>query len=717
MFDFTLIEHFAPLFTAQIIILLAVITVLLIYRNRMQAATVYLVLYSTSLLIGLWVFQGQAGSQNITIASLGLFLSILLFHSIQKIFGRIQPVYILLDVSVIGISVFGATTQQVMFASLMYTVFAINLLRLALTKADQYHHRNRMYYWLPVVIGQVVVDLLFIDNPTAIFFFPRIGILIYILSISIAKNLPDIKFILQKTLQKSILIAFVFSYIISVGIGLAFLNETAQRTLFFAAAIILLTFTFQFFSERLDRVTKTVFRMVKMDTQGLISDFDHRLRKTSNLSSVVETIDQFIIEKLGADHSKLILVDPLKETTGEDGFFLQEYRTFATENEAASLYLVKIDQLVNVFSVQQDPVLAYDLDFSSDFENVAPSVKHWFASLGAELFIPVFEKQNWIGLLAIGLRKKNRYDPIEIAFLKSVAIQAGATLENARLIEKLTVTNDELKQSIATLENISRDLSNLETIKSNFISIASHELRTPLTVTRGYVEMLMDDETLPATQKDLLKGIYKGVLKQEEILDSLFELAKLDSSSEQLRSEEISMNDLVKEVAQKMMKVINQRQQVLMIDLPDLPKMMGDKGSIRRLFLNILQNAVKFTPDHGKITITGFAVKESTSDEAGVEMIVRDTGVGISKDLQEVIFTRFYQPGEKVDTLSSSKFKFKGSGLGLGLALSRAIVKAHGGRIWVDSTGYDERGCPGSEFHFFFPFKPQNIFPEIKKDH
>ena len=84
----------------------------------------------------------------------------------------------------------------------------------------------------------------------------------------------------------------------------------------------------------------------------------------------------------------------------------------------------------------------------------------------------------------------------------------------------------------------------------------------------------------------------------------------------------------------------------------------------------------------------------------------------ISKDLQEMIFTRFYQPGEKVDNLSSSKFRFKGSGLGLGLALSRAIVKAHGGRIWAVSDGYDEAKLPGTSFHLFFPFQRQNMYPE-----
>ncbi len=87
--------------------------------------------------------------------------------------------------------------------------------------------------------------------------------------------------------------------------------------------------------------------------------------------------------------------------------------------------------------------------------------------------------------------------------------------------------------------------------------------------------------------------------------------------------------------------------------------------------------------------------------------MVSDTGVGVDKSYQEVIFTKFYQPGELLNRHSTGKTKFKGSGVGLGLALSRGIVEAHGGKIWVVSPGYDDEKCPGSDFHVILPIRSQ----------
>jgi signal transduction histidine kinase len=89
----------------------------------------------------------------------------------------------------------------------------------------------------------------------------------------------------------------------------------------------------------------------------------------------------------------------------------------------------------------------------------------------------------------------------------------------------------------------------------------------------------------------------------------------------------------------------------------------------------------------------------------GVEIIVSDTGVGVDPNLREVIFSKFYQPGE-LGKHSTSKSRFKGGGAGLGLALSKGIVEAHGGRIWVESPGYDEVNFPGSQFHIILPLTP-----------
>jgi len=135
----------------------------------------------------------------------------------------------------------------------------------------------------------------------------------------------------------------------------------------------------------------------------------------------------------------------------------------------------------------------------------------------------------------------------------------------------------------------------------------------------------------------------------------------------------------------------------------------ADPNALRKLFYHLMINAIKFTPDNGKVTVTGRQISANNRDlpEGGVEIIVSDTGVGVDKAFQEIIFTKFYQPGELLNRHSTGKTKFKGSGVGLGLALSRGIVDAHGGKIWVESEGYDEEKFPGSDFHIILPTRSQ----------
>jgi len=125
------------------------------------------------------------------------------------------------------------------------------------------------------------------------------------------------------------------------------------------------------------------------------------------------------------------------------------------------------------------------------------------------------------------------------------------------------------------------------------------------------------------------------------------------------------------------------------------------------MFTHLLNNAIKFTPNNGKITVTAKSLLHSTDFPDGVmQVTVTDTGVGIDPDSHEIIFSKFYQPGE-LTKHSTSKSRFKGSGAGLGLALSKGIVEAHGGRIWVESPGYDEVKFPGSKFHVMLPLSKE----------
>ena len=112
-------------------------------------------------------------------------------------------------------------------------------------------------------------------------------------------------------------------------------------------------------------------------------------------------------------------------------------------------------------------------------------------------------------------------------------------------------------------------------------------------------------------------------------------------------------------------------------------------------------NAIKYTPDGGKITIVGKTIEKAESI-LEVEITVRDTGIGIAKENQEVVFEKFFQTGEAL-MHSSGKTKFKGGGPGLGLTIARGVIEAHGGRIWLESPGYDEKTFPGTIVYIRLP--------------
>jgi hypothetical protein len=146
------------------------------------------------------------------------------------------------------------------------------------------------------------------------------------------------------------------------------------------------------------------------------------------------------------------------------------------------------------------------------------------------------------------------------------------------------------------------------------------------------------------------------------------------------------------------------------MDIPPLPMVKADPNLLKKLFHHLLNNAIKFTPDGGRVTVNAKNLPEQNSEmpNGGIEIIVSDTGVGVSADSRDIIFSKFYQPGD-VYKHSTSKTRFKGSGAGLGLALSKGIVEAHGGRIWVESAGYDEINFPGSQFHVMLPLDKDEV--------
>jgi signal transduction histidine kinase len=284
-------------------------------------------------------------------------------------------------------------------------------------------------------------------------------------------------------------------------------------------------------------------------------------------------------------------------------------------------------------------------------------------------------------------------------------------LENARLFEDLKLRNTENERLNEELTAANSELARLDQAKSNFIDIASHELRTPLTQVRGYNEIICDmieDGSLdPKTGAQMTQGVRKGVQRLEEIVDLMFDVSQIDTETMVLSPSRSPVAAIVGMAVDTWAKALEERRQTLSVEgLEGLPPITADGKRLKQVFSHLIQNAIKYTPDGGHVRITGRVLDaEMPLEDQTVEIVVADTGIGIAPDDLGRIFAKFYRAGD-VLTHSTGRTKFKGAGPGLGLTIARGIVEAHGGRIWAESSGYDEQMRPGSQFHVVLPVQP-----------
>ncbi len=265
-----------------------------------------------------------------------------------------------------------------------------------------------------------------------------------------------------------------------------------------------------------------------------------------------------------------------------------------------------------------------------------------------------------------------------------------------------------LEHSTAQLEHLQEELERLERSKSEFVSLAAHELKTPLTVIEGYSAMLKEAilESAPVEAQErllaLLEGISRGTGRIREIVDDLIDILLIDNRMLKLAFQPFWLDQIFRSLADELAPALSERNITLQIrPFPGIERVMfGDALRLRQAFRNLLVNAIKYTPDGGRITVDGKLLP------GFVEVVIRDTGIGIALEDQRRIFDKFGHGGSPL-THSSGKIKFKGGGPGLGLPIAKGIIEAHGGSIWVESRGRDEHTLPGSTFHVLLPLRDE----------
>jgi two-component system sensor histidine kinase BaeS len=281
---------------------------------------------------------------------------------------------------------------------------------------------------------------------------------------------------------------------------------------------------------------------------------------------------------------------------------------------------------------------------------------------------------------------------ISLVFSRSVIAPVRAMsfatqrIADGRYDERVQVNGtDELAQLALYFNQMAEKLDQIESMRRRLIGDVSHELRTPLTAIKGSMEGLMDG-VLPATH-ETYQQIHAEADRLNRLVDDLQELSRVEARADQLDIRPVDVSALVGTVTKRLTPHAESKRITLDLKLaPDLPRLLADEDRATQVLTNLVGNALQYTPADGRITISA----KRRGDN--VQFSVHDTGIGIPPEHLSHIFDRFYR-------VDKSRSRQAGGGSGVGLTIARALIEAHGGRIWVESMGEDQ----GSTFTFTLP--------------
>lgn len=299
------------------------------------------------------------------------------------------------------------------------------------------------------------------------------------------------------------------------------------------------------------------------------------------------------------------------------------------------------------------------------------------------------------------------------------ALQYWWELDNiltSSIIEATQLTSDTGRaELLAHMAQMRERMDRFEQSKTNFITIAAHELRTPLTILEGYTNMLRVETTDHSPLRTYINGLQNGLIRMNEIIGDMIDVSLINLQSFELKYQVVNLEKHIRIIVDQLRRYYEARSVGLTVEpFNDAYLTFADPTLLAKAYNKVLMNALKYTPDGGNVTVRCVPTRqnEAYGDITGyVDIQVKDTGIGIAPHNLTRIFDTFSSVAD-ASLHSSGKTKFKGGGPGLGLAITKGIVEAHGGHIWVESDGHDEVTLPGSLFHLELPIyskQPESI--------
>lgn len=378
------------------------------------------------------------------------------------------------------------------------------------------------------------------------------------------------------------------------------------------------------------------------------------ISQTFNSTLNIEELLQYIIktssELLDCDATVLLLYDEKRNR-----LFIAA-ATGNSEKRFAQIP-VPLDGSIagSIFREDKGLILNDVANDSRYFSNIGDQVQYHAKTL---VGVPMRIRDKGIGVLQAVNKHNGVFTKIDESVLSMIAAQAATALHNAQLIQALQKANEDLLET--------------DRLKSNFMALASHELRTPLGIIIGYASFLQADNDGEVSEN--AERVLSAASQMRSLIEAMTSLHLLQAKGLTFKPRVVPAQQVLNAAFEEMRPIANEMHHTVTFNMPTQSLLVtADPDKLTPAFVNILNNAIRFTPHGGQITIS--AVQRS----GNIQVNIQDSGIGIAQEQLTKIFQEFYQ----VEPHTTRRF----GGLGIGLTIAKGLIETQNGRIWAESEG------------------------------
>ncbi len=511
------------------------------------------------------------------------------------------------------------------------------------------------------------------------------GLWVFGMAYAITKHrLFDVRLVVARSLAYTLSLALLGAIFISgtfVYTSILFRGSTLDvgtTRWVYSFLAVLLAFLSAPLKRFFDKTTTRLFYRDAYDSQEFLTAVNKVVIASVNVEVLLSNIQSIISEYLKPQFSFFDLEPTAYVARRQIGDRVEKY------NRRAVL------QLEQMMSQQSFDTVIID-ELADDYPEIYERMRDMNISLARRLIARSAGIEQKYGLLLLGPKRSGTvYNQKDTETLRIIASELAIAVQNALQYEEIDSFNETLQDKIETatkkLRQANDKLRKLDETKDEFVSMASHQLRTPLTSVKGYLSMVLEGDggELNDTQRQMLTQSFASAQRMVYLISDLLNLSRLNTGKFVIEASPVDLRDVVAAEIDQLHETARAREITLTYDPPEhFPTLMLDETKTHQVVMNFMDNAIYYTPAGGKIDIL---LRETAT---AIEFRVKDTGIGVSRDVQRHLFTKFYR--------ADNARRMRPDGTGLGLFMAKKIVVAQGGAILFES----EEG-KGSVFGFRF---------------